>query len=240
MRFLSVVAICLGALSPAEAATLSSFSSFSTSDPTLPRLTGYASTNGATRDLPRGTYANAAAAAGQGRTLASGSRGDLITGAISMSGSAVVDGDTYAPTSSFFRLDATFTTDRLARLTYAIGYSGAWDRVERKTGLTGVGAFDDRLVLSHVVRPGVTYDFQLLIDATMNGGIGYRSGAFAVDALVGLGATNGARITFDDPRLFSEAPAPAPVPLPASGALLVAAAAALGGVRRLRQRDGRA
>ncbi|MBP7240482.1 hypothetical protein [Amaricoccus sp.] len=259
MRFLSVVALCLGALSAAaEAATLASFSSLSTSDPNLPRLTGFDSANGDTRLFADGRYANAAAASGAGRTLASDSSGDLARGVIGMSGSASgMGGDTYAPTASYFRLDATFTTDRLARLTYSIAYSGAWSRRERNNGamsvdinlasgaddwqfgdahiLTGLpeDAFDDRLRVSHMVRPGVTYNFQLLIDAAMTGGIGYESGAFALNALVGLGATNGARITFDDERLFSDAVAPVPLPLPA--ALLGAGMLGLGAVGRRRR-----
>ncbi|MBP7000822.1 hypothetical protein [Amaricoccus sp.] len=260
MRFLSVVSLCLCALSPAEAATLASFSSLSTSDPGLPRLTGYASTNGATTGLPGGVYDNAAAASGEGRTMASDSWGDLARGAVRMSGSATgMNGDTYAQTSSYFRLDATFTTDRLARISYDIGYSGGWSRSERQNGdmsvdislysgsanrswfgdariLTGLPEddFDDRLRLSHVVRPGVTYSFQLLIDAAMNGGIGYESGAFALQTLIGLGASDGARITFDDPRLFADA-RPAPVPLPAPAALLGAAMLGLVAVGRRRR-----
>lgn len=260
MRFLSVLVLCLGALSPAEAATLASFSSLSTSDPGRPRLTGYASTNGATGTLPGGLYGNATAAAGEGRTMASESRGDLVRGAVTMSGStAGMNGDAYAPTASYFRLDATFTTDRAARLTYDIGYSGGWSRTERQNGamsvdislysgsadrswfgdariLTGLPEddFDDRLRLSHAVRPGITYSFQLLIDAAMNGGIGYESGAYALQTLIGLGASDGARITFDDPQLFAGA-GPAPVPLPAPAALLGTAMLGLAAVGRRRR-----
>lgn len=260
MRFLPVLAICIGAFAPAEAATLASFSSFSTSDPGLPRLTGFQSANARTEDLPGPRYANGVAGSGDGRALASESAGDLARGAIAMSGSASgMRGDSRAVTSSYFRLDAAFTTDRLARLTYDVGYAGSWSRDERANGamsldislysgdgrdswfgdagiLTGLprDAFDDRLRLSHVVRPGVTYNFQLLIDASMNGGIGYESGAFALRTLVGLGATNGARITFDDPRLFADAPQP--VPLPATAALLASALLGFGLLRR-RPRD---
>lgn len=260
MRFLSALAICLGAAAPAGAATLASYSSFSTSDPGLPRLIGFESTNARTEDLAGARYANAAAGSGEGRALASDSDGDLARGAIAMSGGATgMRGDSYAVTSSYFRLDATFTTDRLARLTYDVAYAGSWDRVEAANGamnldislysgdgddswfgdasiLTGLprDAFDDRLRLSHLVRPGVTYSFQLLIDASMNGGLGYQSGAFALQTLVGLGATNGARITFDDPRLFADAPQP--VPLPATAALLASALLGFGILRR-RPRD---
>lgn len=265
MRLLSVLAICLGALAPAEAATLASYSSLATGDPRLPILRAFESTNATTTELGGAAYANRAAAAGQGRTLASDSYGELSSGRIGMSGSAVVDGDNDATTSSYLRLDATFTTDRAARLDYEIAYSGAWDRVERANGATRVDinlasgsdagyhfgdariltglpnqSFSDRLRLSHRVLPGVTYSFQLLIDASMNGGIGYQSGAFLLETLVGLGASNGARITFDDPRLFADAPAPAPVPLPATAVLLGSALLGLGLVRRRRGTAARA